>query len=323
MLLNEKRIAVAAIRKACQIAIRIQSRLTKEDIIIKDDFSPVTIADFVTQIVINLMLLQAFPSTPIMGEEDEVFLQTHPLVKQRVLEELAHFYPHLKETETIELLSQGKHEGGKKGKFWVIDPIDGTKGFIEKEQYAVALALIEDGEVVLGGLGCPNLTMSGMSGGILFAVKGHNTHLYSLDDEKMVLAQVSDALVSPEIIYCEQSLTSKKHSHSKALEIVTLLDGEPKPCRLDSQCKYGLVASGDAAIYLRIPVTKISPEKIWDHAPGMIVVEEAGGMVTDLTGKPLNFSLGRTLKENYGILATNGFLHNPVLSATKKVLNLH
>lgn len=61
------------------------------------------------------------------------------------------------------------------------------------------------------------------------------------------------------------------------------------------------MSRGDAEIYLRLPRPgKRYEEKIWDHAAGVVVVEEAGGRVTDVYGKPLDFSQGRTLKENTG-----------------------
>jgi 3'(2'), 5'-bisphosphate nucleotidase len=87
--------------------------------------------------------------------------------------------------------------------------------------------------------------------------------------------------------------------------------------RLDSQAKYGVVARGDAAIYLRIPSPKQPDyrEKIWDHAAGALIVEEAGGRVTDALGADLDFSRGRRLENNRGIVASNGYLHAAVLDA--------
>ena len=59
------------------------------------------------------------------------------------------------------------------GRYWTLDPIDGTKGFLRGDQYAVALGLIDDGEVILGVLGCPNLPNSdGSRGAIFSAVEG-------------------------------------------------------------------------------------------------------------------------------------------------------
>jgi glycosyltransferase involved in cell wall biosynthesis len=59
--------------------------------------------------------------------------------------------------------------------------------------------------------------------------------------------------------------------------------------------------------------------KIWDHAGGVLVVEEAGGTATDVGGRPLNFRLGRELRENRGVVVTNGKLHERVLAALAQV----
>lgn len=65
----------------------------------------------------------------------------------------------LRTNEVLEAIGRCNSTGGHTGKFWVLDPVDGTLGFVRGDQYAVALALIEDGEVVLGVLGCPNYPM--------------------------------------------------------------------------------------------------------------------------------------------------------------------
>ena len=85
--------------------------------------------------------------------------------------------PEIKQEDIHSTIDKGSYDGGPNGRFWTLDPIDGTKGFLRGEQYAVALALIEDGEVVLGILGCPNLTKDlknpdGAQGLIFSAVKG-------------------------------------------------------------------------------------------------------------------------------------------------------
>ena len=81
-----------------------------------------------------------------------------------------------------------------------------------------------------------------------------------------------------------------------------------------------MLARGEASIYLRLPTRKDYEEKIWDHAAGYMVVKEAGGKVTDCMGQELDFSLGRTLKNNTGIVGTNGKIHEEVIKAVKKVL---
>ena len=91
---------------------------------------------------------------------------------------------------------------------------------------------------------------------------------------------------------------------------------------MDSQCKYAAIARGDAEIYLRLPVSDTYEEKIWDHAAGMIAVEEAGGRVTDIYGNDLDFSKGKTLSGNKGVIATNGKFHDEVVKVVGEVLGL-
>ena len=78
---------------------------------------------------------------------------------------------------------------------------------------------------------------------------------------------------------------------------------------------FGSVARGEADIYFRLPTRKGYVEKIWDHAGGVLIVEEAGGVVTDIDGKPLEFQHGIGLTSNRGVLVTNGRLHEQVLDA--------
>lgn len=65
----------------------------------------------------------------------------------------------LNTSQVLEAISRCNSVGGPKGRHWVLDPVDGTLGFVRGDQYAVALALVEDGKVVLGVLGCPNYPM--------------------------------------------------------------------------------------------------------------------------------------------------------------------
>jgi 3'(2'), 5'-bisphosphate nucleotidase len=76
---------------------------------------------------------------------------------------------------------------------------------------------------------------------------------------------------------------------------------------------------GDVLVRLISPSRPDYRERIWDQAAGMIIVTEAGGRVTDLDGQPLDFSCGRTLAKNRGILATNGLLHVTILEALRVI----
>ena len=220
-------------------------------------------------------------------------------------------------------IDRGNHGGGSRGRFWTLDPIDGTRGFLAKRQYAIALALIEDGEAVLGILGCPELgpdtsnDANGEKGFVFFACKGEGSYQFGLRGTPRTRICVSGVKKVSDSVICE-SAEAVETSYEFSTKIARALNINAKPVRMDSQCKYAVLARGDASIYLRLPPRKDYKENIWDHAAGCIIVTETGGTVTDLLGKPLDFSFGKKLLENKGILATNGNIHEEVLAAVRK-----
>lgn len=320
MYLRERQAAIDLVSKACRLADEMQSTLVEEDCFFKEDLSPVTIVDITLQTLINCFLMQHFPDDPIMGEEDSYFVRKNPRLLELIVKKVKTEFPELTEDQVLYVLDHGKYKGGSQKRFWTIDPIDGTKGFIRKEQYVVAVALIEEGKVVLGVLGCPRLVLGKKRGAIFYATRDEKTHLKYL--ETGITEEVPTKNLSKlQLLYCEPHSSSRSHSHEQAEAIAKLLDAHPKAHRLDSQCKYTMVALQAASIYLRVPKTGgKGVEKIWDHAAGSIIVEQAGGTVTDLKGLPLNFSLGTNLLENWGILATNGIDHNKVVDAAHQIL---
>jgi 3'(2'), 5'-bisphosphate nucleotidase len=250
MFSREKKVILPLIYEICRIAERIQRELKESDVVIKPDLSVVTVCDFVCQALINKALNKAFPKDALVGEEDALFLEKNPRIKERVVEEVRKIHREVGEKEILEWISLGKDEGGKSGRFWTIDPIDGTKGFVSKEHYVVAIALIEEGKVVVGALGCPTLVAHDKKGILLLATSDEKSHFYALNTEREFFPEPPK---KREVIYCEQKLNSKSHSHSKAFAIAERLDARPETFRLDSQCKYALVALGEATIYLRVP----------------------------------------------------------------------
>jgi 3'(2'), 5'-bisphosphate nucleotidase len=84
---------------------------------------------------------------------------------------------------------------------------------------------------------------------------------------------------------------------------------------MDSQAKHVALAAGMGDVLLRFPPPSGRHDAIWDQAAGSIVIEEAGGLVTDLTGGPLDFTAGSRLSNNQGIAASNGDLHPAVIGA--------
>ncbi|OMJ09202.1 3'(2'),5'-bisphosphate nucleotidase 1 [Smittium culicis] len=181
-----------------------------------------SVADFTAQAIVNCILAKEFPLDKNVGEEDSEGLAAEN--EGKTLEAIVHH------SNSI-LNEQGNYEGGPVGRHWVLDPIDGTKGFLRGDQFAVCLALINNGSVQVGVMGCPNLVNhdTNVKGQIFYAVKGQGS--------------------------------------------------------------------------------------FQDHASGSLIVSEAGGKVTDIHGNDLDFSVGRLLSKNKGILATNGHLHDKVLSA--------
>ena len=324
---SERSVAVLAVERASRLCQAVQANLVSEASLAKKDKSPVTVADFGAQAVVSHALREAFPADPMVGEEDASALREpdNRALKDRVVSSVDEIVPGLDPDTVLELIDAGTYEGGGTGRHWTLDPIDGTKGFLRGDQYAVALALIEDGEVVLGVLGCPNLPLSaddpdGPRGALFIAERGRGATMRSLGDEAETPVRVTDVRDPSEARFCE-SVEAAHSSQDDAARVAESLGISLPPFRIDSQCKYAAVSRGDASIYLRLPTRKDYEEKIWDHAAGVAVIQEAGGRVTDTRGRPLDFSLGRTLRDNVGVIVTNGHLHDRVVEAVRSVLS--
>lgn len=324
---QELKTAIEAVKKACSLCTTVQSSLVSEETMTKKDKSPVTVADFGVQAVICHELKKAFPNDPIVAEEDSGDLQSEEgrALTKKVYEYTSAVLPELKEEDIHSTIDSGDYDGGPEGRFWTLDPIDGTKGFLRSEQYAIALALIENGEVVLGVLGCPNLphnleNANNNKGLIFSAIKGEGASVQTINEDTNNKIEVSNIDHPSHAPFCE-SVESAHSSHSDSEQIAQILGVTAEPIRIDSQCKYAVLARGDASIYLRLPTREDYTEKIWDHAAGYIIVKEAGGQVSDVSGNDLDFSQGRTLSNNKGVVGTNGELHDLVISAVVEVLN--
>lgn len=322
----EIRFALEAVRKASLLARRVQTEMIKPISMTKSDQSPVTVADLASQAVIASLLKQAFPNDSLVGEEDSKILQTPG--GNATLDQVTHyvrsFFPEVTSQEICEWIDRG--QGEPKDRFWTLDPIDGTKGFLRGDQYAVALALIVDGEVKVGVLGCPNLSEAKIPqlhgpGSLVLGIRGKGAWTCPLDGkEDFIRLQVSDRSYPSEIVL----LRSFDTGHTNAEEIEALkhaLGIKIPPVLLDSLAKYAILASGGADLYFRLlsPNRPDYREFIWDQAAGAIVLEEAGGKVTDLDGKPLDFTTGRKLTRNRGVLASNKYVHAIALEAMRKL----
>jgi 3'(2'), 5'-bisphosphate nucleotidase len=310
---------VDAVRAGARICRAVQATLVAADSIKKTDKSPVTVADLATQAVVARRLADAYDDVPLVGEEDsKVFAEEAGAgLVDPVLARVRMEWPTATDAQMRAAIDLGRGEGGARGRFFTLDPIDGTKGFLRGDQYAVALALIEDGRVVAGVLGCPNLaTPGGGKGAVIVAVRGAGARLLAVEGDDVIgtPARVSSQRDPARTRLCES--VDKGHSDQTVSHAVVARMGVvAAPVRMDSQAKYGVLALGEGEVYLRVPTDPKRSEWIWDHAAGAICVEEAGGRVTDLDGKPLDFGRGRALTANRGIVASNGALHDAVLAA--------
>ncbi len=315
---RELQVAIRAVTEAASLCRDVQAGITA-DVLAKKDRSPVTVADFGSQALICRTLHDAFADDPVIAEEDSAELQkpeNHELLS-RVLQHVSKHCPNVNEPEICNWIDHGRTRVYKP-RFWTLDPIDGTKGFLRGEQYAVSLALIVNGRIEVAILGCPNLPVSPNEGtalGVIFyAVRGQGAWSKPIVGEdtprRVQVSPRSDPTLAQ---FCE-SVESGHSSHDRAAVIAGNLGLTQPPVRMDSQAKYAVVARGVAEIYLRLPTRVDYQEKIWDHAGGVLIVTEAGGTVTDIAGKPLEFTHGSELIANRGVIATNGPLHARVLT---------
>ncbi|KZP07041.1 3(2),5-bisphosphate nucleotidase HAL2 [Athelia psychrophila] len=341
---NEKQVAIAAVRRACILTNSVFNKLVKNETLTKDDKSPVTVGDYAAQAVINTILSKAFPDDPIVGEESSSDLRTpsSSSLRSRVIELANEALQHdlapgdssawgigpgatQSEGQLLETIDRGSFAGGKSGRMWTLDPIDGTKGFLRGGQYAVCLALLVDSRVELGVIGCPNLPVDpskpdGARGCLFIAVRGQGAEQLTLsgsDPKTLSIPAIASEDISNSLSFLE-SVEAAHSSHGFNSRVSDILGLATSPVRMDSQAKYCCLARGEGGAYLRMPTGAGYREKIWDHAPGSLLVTEAGGAISDSRGQPLDFGLGRDLGENFGVVAAGKSVQADVLAAVKK-----
>jgi 3'(2'), 5'-bisphosphate nucleotidase len=280
----------------------------------KADESPVTIVDFAVQAVVARKLAARFPGDALVAEEDAAALRDPAAgaLLSRVAGAVRIVDPGLDAEAILDAIDRGRDEPG--GRFWTLDPIDGTKGLLRGGQYVVALALVVDGQVQAGAIGCPRLTLppgGGNEGGVAVAARGRGSWWMPFGSDELVPLSVS-TVSDPSRTRIAHSV-EESHSDRRRLEgLRTALGVRAAPVLMDSQAKHVMVAAGEADLLVRFPREGYR-EAIWDQAAGTLLIEEAGGRVTDLVGRPFDFSTGRRMANNDGLVASNGSLHETVL----------
>ncbi|KAE8696258.1 putative SAL4 phosphatase [Hibiscus syriacus] len=277
--------AVKAASLAARLCRKVQKGLLQSDVRSKNGRhqSPVTVADYGSQALVSFVLQQEFPGEfSLMAEEDSNDLRK-----------------------------------------------DGAGEMVERITELVNESLTRDGSynVTLSPEDVLKVIDSGKSEGgsegrhwVLDPVDvGGGTYMQPLDGSSTVKVQVS-GVENPEEASFFESYEAAHSMHDLSSLIAQKLGVQTTPIRMDSQVKYGALSRGDGAIYLRFPRNGYR-EKIWDHAAGSIVVTEAGGVVTDAAGNPLDFSRGKYLDLDTGIIVSNHRLMPLVLNAVRASLD--
>jgi len=355
----EMRAAVEAVQLASRLCMATQDILARDDRAAKGDDSPVTVADFAAQALVSLWLERYHPEIQLVAEETADALRAPEgaslsrRVTRLVNETLrlaisdgfiddAHVvarsvsFP-LTESFVADAIDRGAGSPKREGAFWILDPIDGTKGFIAGRQYAVALGLMVNGSVVGGVLGCPNMPTDVIPedathipperpGTVFAAYEGCGCVAFPSDaraplaeGSAAVIKCLADAGATPGTSrYMESWGDSIVANGGKTKALAAELGIVRTAVRVDSMAKYGALSRGDADLYLRFP-PKSYREKVWDHAAGVAIVQAAGGVITDGEGHALDFTKGRFLEQRGGIIASaNPSLHAAVLNALAK-----
>ncbi len=321
----EVKLALQVVGQGADVAQQVRTAMADRNLT-KDDLSPVTVADFASQALAARAMQRVTPGVALVGEEsaDELRTDEGAEVRKLVAEFVAKFDVEATEASVCDWIDYGTAEPNDC--FWTLDPIDGTKGYLRGGQYAVAFALIKNGQVELGALGCPNLgegCAPDMGKGVtLLAQRGQGSWL-SVAGSDFQQVHVS----SRSNIADARVMRSVEDSHTNASQIDALnaaLGVTAEPVRMDSQAKYSVLAVGGGDLLFRLlnPGREDYKECIWDQAAGAIILEEAGGRITDLRGKALDFGQGRKLLKNTGVLASNGTFHEAALAAIAEVCTL-
>lgn len=320
---REREVAVAAVQEAAQLCQIVRRELVESHALEKSDRSPVTVADFGSQALVCRTLKSSFPDDPIVGEEDAAALRAPD--QADMLDRVVGYVNGFQTADVSTVCSWIDAGNGAVGdRYWTLDPIDGTKGFLRGDQYAVALALVVDGDVKVAAVACPALPvdmadMDGETGVLFVAVRGEGTKVQPLtlaqNAKRARVAQGDDE----DAWRFVESVESGHSDHARQDAIAKAVGITSDSLRMDSQAKYCAVARGDAALYLRLPSPNQPDyrEKIWDHAAGSLVVEEAGGVVTDMYGEPLDFRTGALMVNNQGVVVSSGEIHAQVIDALK------
>ncbi|TVU38436.1 hypothetical protein EJB05_11807, partial [Eragrostis curvula] len=357
--------AVAAVERACRLCVDVRRSLFSDgkSILEKNDQTPVTIADFGVQALVSLELQRLFPSIPLVAEEDSASLRSSNTddnsgdvlvesIFSAVADKVSTSESPLTRDDVLRAIDRGGKDAvsfdSNPATYWVLDPIDGTKGFLRGDGalYVVGLALVVNGEVTVGVMGCPNwindtiadkkddsVAVSNSCGILMVSHVGCGTWSRRLSGEtgQSITAQdiwkrcfVDACSVAHMARYCIPDSQTWDMIPLSVLFSSTTDESDPRdenkillvPVFCGSLCKYLTVASGRTSVFV-LRARASTQIKSWDHAVGVLCVQEAGGQISDWSGKPLDLAADLTSRRiiypTGGVLVTNGALHGKLV----------
>jgi 3'(2'), 5'-bisphosphate nucleotidase len=196
--------------------------------------------------------------------------------------------------ETTEAFADVRQTGSR---IWIVDPIDGTRGFARKNgEFSIMVALVEQGRIALGVVSEPakeRLTHAVRGGGCWKCDGGDSS-------AEPTLCRVSacSELAGATLVQSHSRNPDQPSPQMKALQPARVVE------TYSAGIKLAMVARGEADIYLNT----YAAFHDWDICAGQILVDEAGGRVTGLGGQELHYGLPGAW-QRHGLLASNGKLH--------------
>jgi 3'(2'), 5'-bisphosphate nucleotidase len=272
-------------------------------------------------------LAAVFPQDALIAEEDARLLRADPGLSRQVTEVVRQVITDATIGQVVAWIDDGRSRLCS-SRCWTLDPIDGTKGFLHGRQYVVALALIVDDGVQVSVVGCPRLSIlqgegavtisePTSEGGVAIAVRGDGAWWCAADEdtcERLAVSTRGD-VSSARVV---QSFEGRHGDPERLARVLRSTGNVRSPLLMDSQAKHVTVAAGASDLLMRFPPHAGFHDAVWDQAAGSLLIEEAGGRITDLAGQPLDFTSGRRLFRNTGVLASNGRLHEAALDAVRR-----
>ncbi|KAF3930343.1 hypothetical protein ABW19_dt0207654 [Dactylella cylindrospora] len=343
---HEMKIAELAVQKAAIVTETVRASIEK-GVLSKDDKTPVTIADFAAQAILVSALKHNFPEDEILAEEEAEILRRNPKLLEQVwdLVSSAQLEDHdadkmVPSPNSIEQMinyidAAGLSRGRPSGRVWMIDPVDGTKSFVEGGLYVVMCTLVVDGEQTVTALGSPLLSLSkeptdadadsAGPGYLLSVEKGQGAYVRPLSKGLLLEARKLDPIKQPKGFENARFIDNISSRHFPQRDKIADELGIPfnRVQVYSSQARYVAMALGGGEVCLRVPKPTAGPLYVYDYAGGALLFEELGGKITDANGITPDLTAGRSLSNTYGAIAAPQSLHPHVLEATRKVLALY